>query len=61
MKTKVASYDEQNPPEPSDIKSDLAIGVKVTGLNVYVYKKNPRHQLQILPHYLELSLTFDFK
>jgi len=31
MKTKVVCYDEYNSSEPSDIKSDLAIGVKVTG------------------------------
>ena len=31
MKTKVVCFDKQNPQEPSDLKSDLAIGVKVTG------------------------------
>ena len=31
MKRKVVCNDEQNPPEPSDLKSDLAVGVKVTG------------------------------
>ena len=38
MKSKVVCYDKQNPQEPSDLKSDLAIGVKVTGLSIFFVK-----------------------